>query len=113
MAPGILLNHETEETGEVRPSKRVKLQSAYNDDPEEHDGDIPSHPLGIKPSGNAYSSDINSKASAGLFARLPDELVLQILETLGAKELLILGSSCRYLYAFTHFDELWRALFVE
>jgi hypothetical protein len=114
MTPGILLSGTvTEEEYEPRTSKRQKLEATVSAEYEDDEDDIPSHPLEVKPTGNAYSSEINSKASAGFFARLPDELLLQFLEALSAQELLDLGASCRFLYAFTHYDELWRALFVE
>jgi hypothetical protein len=112
MAPGILLSGTApEDEYEQRPSKRQRFEAAAPE--HDLDDDIPSHPLEVKPSGNAYNSNINSKANAGFFGRLPDELILQFLETLSAGELLDLGASCRFLYAFTHYDELWRALFVE
>lgn len=111
MAPGILLRDaEPDDECEPRPVKRFKAETS---DPGYEEDDIPSHPLGVKPSGNAYSSSSNSKANAGFFATLPDELILQFLEQLRAPDLLSLSSSCRFLYAFTHYDELWRALFVE
>jgi hypothetical protein len=110
MAPGILLTRTAESEYEQRPSKRMRIEPSKDDS---HDGDIPSHPLGVKPSGNAYTSSMNSKLGAGQFASLPDELILQLLETFSASELLTLGSSCRFFYAFTHHDELWRALFIE
>ena len=113
MAPGILLRDHEVDGSDERPSKKVKWRSEVGTAGSDDDGDIPSHPLGVKPSGNAYSSTTNSKSSAGFFSRLPDELVLQLLETLKARELLALGPSCRFLYAFASYDELWRALFVE
>lgn len=74
---------------------------------------VPPHPLGIKPSGNAYDAKINIKSSAGFFALLPDELLLQLLEHLTATDLLRLGSTCKALYAFSAAEELWKALFIE
>ena len=71
------------------------------------------HPLGIRPSGNALTSSTNSKRSCGHFARLSDELLLQLLEALQPAQLLRLGATCRALHAFTRSEELWRALFVE
>ncbi|KAF2400478.1 F-box and JmjC domain-containing protein [Trichodelitschia bisporula] len=79
----------------------------------EEDGTVPSHPMAVKPSGNAYTAAVNLKANAGSFAKLPDELLMSFLETLEAAELLQLGGACKFLYAFTRVDELWRALFVE
>lgn len=71
------------------------------------------HPLGVRPSGNALTARVNLKSAFGLFARLPEELLASILETLDAPTLLRLGSACRGLHAFTRSEELWRALFVE
>ncbi|KAJ8613188.1 hypothetical protein MRB53_037054 [Persea americana] len=73
---------------------------------------VQSHPLGVKPFGNSYDASNNIKSSAGLFARLPDELLLHILESLEPLELLKLGASCKALFAFASFDELWRNLFI-
>ena len=74
---------------------------------------LPSHPLGIKPAGNAYTASENIKSKCGFFAMLPDELLGHILESFEADTLIRLGSTCRALYAFTRLDELWRALFVR
>ncbi|KAL9128246.1 MAG: hypothetical protein Q9217_003036 [Psora testacea] len=41
---------------------------------------IPPHSLGIKPLGNAYTTENNVKPAAGLFAALPDEVLIQVLE---------------------------------
>jgi hypothetical protein len=111
MAPGVLLSSSTEY--DTRASKRLKATGVGRAQQDENDGGIPSHPLKVKPSGNAYSSSINSKNNAGLFKLLPDELILQILEQFAARKLSLLGSTCRFLYAFTQYDDLWRALFVE
>ncbi|KIW04127.1 uncharacterized protein PV09_04935 [Verruconis gallopava] len=113
MAPGILLASASEQDFDQRPSKRIRSSfSPQAGECQSDDDNIPTHPLEIKPSGNAYSSHVNSKHNAGVFAALPDELTLQLLETLPATGLVALGSSCRFLYAFTQYDELWRALFV-
>ncbi|KAF2099624.1 putative F-box and JmjC domain protein [Rhizodiscina lignyota] len=74
---------------------------------------IPRHPLGVKPSGNAYTSTVNLKDHAGAFAVLPDELLISFLEYLHVPELLRLGTACKALYAFTSAEELWRAAFLE
>lgn len=101
---------------DLRPRKRVKIQAVQpsvtlpleNDSSEQ----IVRHPLGVKPAGNAYTASQNRKANAGGFARLPDELLMHFLESLGAKELGNLGQTCKFLCAFCSSDELWRALFV-
>lgn len=43
---------------------------------------VPSHPLGIKPTGNSFTTSENIKAAAGIFSVLPDELIVQVLEFL-------------------------------
>jgi len=99
-----------------RPSKRIKVPVMFSESPKDEDEytqRIVRHPLGVKPSGNAYTSSWNSKCSAGYLARLPDELLMHFLDYLEAKELGELGQTCRFLYAFCHSDELWRSLFVE
>jgi hypothetical protein len=108
MAPGLLLD-------ESPPSKRLKTSAApdlQNDD-EDVAIALPSHPLGIKPAGNAYTASENIKSRCGSFAMLPDELLSHIFESFDADTLIRLGSTCRALYAFTRLDELWRALFVR
>lgn len=108
----------------TRPSKRARLASVDGHDGEHdgnHDGDdvdattvaIPSHPLDVKPSGNIYTASIDLKKFSGLFARLPDELLLQLLEFLDARSLNGLGGTCKALYAFTRFEDVWKALFLE
>lgn len=110
MAPGILFDTRHSAGAESRPSKKVKLSAADND--EDVAAAVPPHPLGIKPSGNAYTSSENIKTCCGAFARLPDELLSHLFESFDADALVRLGSTCRALYAFTRLDELWRALFV-
>jgi hypothetical protein len=114
MAPGLLEPENTTIT-ESRPSKKLKTSPAANVQNDDEDVAIalPSHPLGIKPAGNAYTASENIKANCGSFARLPDELLSHIFESFEADNLIRLGSTCRALYAFTRLDELWRALFVR
>ena len=71
------------------------------------------HPLKIKPAGNAYAANGNSKSEAGLLAKLPDELLVQILEYLDATALQRIQCTCRALYAFSRLEDLWKTLFVE
>ncbi|KAF2270686.1 Clavaminate synthase-like protein [Lojkania enalia] len=114
MAPGTLLDHQIA-SAEPPPSKKVKLSQVTNsltDDTEDIASAVPTHPLGIKPSGNAYTASENLKSHCGSFARLPDELLSHILESFDADVLVQLGGTCKALYAFTRLDELWRALFV-
>jgi hypothetical protein len=74
---------------------------------------VPLHPLQIKPTGNAFTATQNIKSAAGFLSTIPDELILEIVELLDAGSLLRLGATCKALYAFCHFDELWKALFVR
>lgn len=99
------------ESSSVRPLKRVKMAAAPDEDSTVTS--VRRHPLGVRPSGNAYTSSVNLKDSCGLFAILPDELIAQFLEVLKPQDLLRLGGTCRALHAFTRNEELWRNLFVE
>jgi hypothetical protein len=109
MAPGIL----RDAAAESQPAKRIKLDMANIQlDDDDVAAAVPTHPLGVKPAGNAYTATDNIKSRCGFFARLPDELLSHIFESFDADALVRLGSTCRALYAFTRLDELWRALFV-
>lgn len=110
MAPVILQSNLS--CSEERPIKRLRWASLPPEEESIPADAIPSHPLGLKPAGNAYTSSINSKSEIGSFRRLPDEMLMGILEILEAKDLVKLGGTCRQLYAFTRAEELWRALFV-
>jgi hypothetical protein len=114
MAPGVL-EHPSIASVESRPSKKIKVSLAANFENNDEDvaAAVPSHPLGVKPAGNAYTASVDIKTRCGSFARLPDELLGHILESFDADVLIRLGSTCRALYAFTRLDELWRALFVK
>lgn len=75
---------------------------------------IPSHPLRIKPLGNQYlSSAVNARRATGRLQVLPDEVLAQLLEYFGQQSLRKLGYTCRFLFAFCHADDLWKALFLE
>lgn len=76
---------------------------------------IPVHPLGVKPLGNQYFvSGPSARASlGGLFGRLQDEMILQLVECFDSQALIKLGATCRFLYALCHLDELWKAMFLE
>lgn len=74
---------------------------------------IPTHPLGVKPSGNGLLATWTLRSSIGYLQVLPDEMILSLLETLDSASLRALGSTCRALYAFTRSEELWKALFIE
>ncbi|KAI2738221.1 hypothetical protein DTO013E5_3560 [Penicillium roqueforti] len=74
---------------------------------------IPSHPLGVKPSGNALLATWSLRNAIGTFQHLPDELILLLLEALDGPSLLSIGRTCKAFYAFTRAEELWKALFVR
>lgn len=75
---------------------------------------IPSHPLGLKPLGNQYlHHGPIARRSIGVFNILPDEMLMLVLEHVSAAELLHLGHTCKFLYAFAHSDDLWKALFLQ
>lgn len=120
MAPGILETslHDVES----RPPKKIKLSetahAGIDDDVDDSPDDdlaaaVPTHPLHVKPAGNAYTASDNLKTRCGSFAQLPDEVLSILLESFDADTLVRLGSTCRALYAFTRLEELWRALFVR
>lgn len=99
-----------------RPAKRQRVESVPLVDEPDEPGDsslVIRHPMGVRPSGNALTSTHNLKAACGYLAALPDELVVQLLESLEARDLLLLGGTCKALYSFTRSEELWRTLFVE
>jgi hypothetical protein len=96
------------------PSGGVIIESPTSRTPlEESSLAVPQHPLGIKPAGNKYTATSNAKDSVGLFQLFPDEIVAIFLEYLDATELRLLGSTCKYLYAFCRSDDIWKALFIE
>lgn len=74
---------------------------------------VPPHPCGIKPLGNAYDAKINIKSHIGIFTRLPDELLMFLLEYVDAATLVQLGGACKALYAFCRGEELWKSKFLQ
>ncbi|KAK4954566.1 hypothetical protein LTR10_007999 [Elasticomyces elasticus] len=109
--------HPSHHLEDERPTKRVRFDAdslLTKDLGTKSDASlVRRHPLGVRPSGNALTSPVNLKPACGSFASLPDELLATLLEILEAKDLLLLGGTCRALHAFTRNEELWRALFVE
>lgn len=71
------------------------------------------HPLGVRPSGNALTADQNLCDAIGSFQKLPDELLVALLEWLEAADLRNLGATCRAFYAYTTYDQLWRELWIR
>lgn len=75
------------------------------------DAPVPHHPLGVRPLGNRYlAGGPDAKAASGTFRTLPDEVVMQVVEWLDASSLAALGYTCKFLYAFCDYDELWKSL---
>ena len=90
-----------------------ELEAAENTE-DDIDAPVPPHPLSIKPLGNKYlDSGIDAKTASGLFQALPDELLVHMFEGMDMSSLRALGSTCRFLYAFCTFDELWKSLALE
>jgi hypothetical protein len=99
------------------PHKRQRLESAFKDEVDHNADLLPSHPLHIRPSGNAILGNENTvtdiRPNLGLFAALTDELLAYFLEYLDVAEVLSLGATCKTFFAFTRVDELWRKFFEE
>lgn len=74
---------------------------------------IPHHLLGVKPLGNKYTANSDGKDSIGRFQMFPDEIIAIFLEYLEASKLCLLGSTCKFLYAFCRSDDLWKSSFIE
>lgn len=102
-------NHEGLPNGTHKP---VRHLSSAND--LSQNDYIPSHPLGVKPLGNQYFfGGPNAKASIGTWTSLPDEIVMLVLEQFDKLEVLKLGHTCKFFFAFCHSEELWKALFLQ
>ena len=80
---------------------------------EESSVSIPLHPLGVKPAGNQYTATSNARHRVGSFQIWPDEILALFLEYLDSQELRLLGSTCKFLYAFGRTEDLWKTLFIE
>ena len=79
----------------------------------EFDQKIIRHPLGIRPAGNALTTDQNLYHNIGFLQKLPEELLQGLLEWLDQGELLALGATCRALYGYTSNDQLWRDICIR
>lgn len=77
-----------------------------------HDSVVPQmkpHPLGVLPTGNTFLDDEYSRTkSMGMLGLLNDELLMVVLQDLPPKDLLNVGYTCKALYAYASFDELWK-----
>ncbi len=75
---------------------------------------IPPHPLGVKPLGNKYFSDGgDARRFLGTLQVLPDEMLMQLLEFLDERTLRLLGYTCRFLFACSMSDDIWKTVFLE
>lgn len=79
----------------------------------------PTHPLGIKPSGNALLSavpngeEINRKLLGDL-ARFPEDLLVELISYItDPQDLKNLGHCSRILYAYTYGEDHWRNLYLK
>jgi hypothetical protein len=100
---------------DIQPSGGVQILESLGPEGQsaESSHTIPQHPLGIKPSGNQYAARCNSKDSIGPFQLFPDEVLAIFLEYLDSCTLRLLGSTCKFLYAFGRSEDLWKSLFIE
>lgn len=90
------------------------INNGVTDDQLEVDSPIPVHPLGVKPLGNQYlSSTANARRGLGKLQALPDEVLSQLLEYFDQQSVRKLGYTCKFLFAFCHSDDFWKALFLE
>ena len=70
---------------------------------------LPSHPLRVRPLGNAYLGSCGRVT--GLQA-LPHELLVEILEYLDAESLARLGATCKLFYAFSRLEDFWKSFYI-
>lgn len=94
---------------DVRPSGGVVESSSFEESP----NSIPLHPLGVRPLGNQYTATSIARKFIGTFQAVPDEIIAIILEVFESHDLRLLGATCKFLYAFTRSDDLWKTLFIE
>lgn len=102
------IDHRLSELTSIEPYHAEKANTDVRDD----GLGIRPHPLGVRPSGNALTAKKDLRAQMGLFGRIPDQLVLTLLEWLDEDTLLRLGSTCKAFYAYTTYDQLWRDLWI-
>ena len=98
--------------------KRVKRVPNYRVPPFTS---VPTHPLGVKPSGNALLDAIDGKKNKqiksdllGAFSVFPEEVLIELTSYLtDPKDLQSLGCASRLLYAYTYDEEIWRKLYTR
>ncbi|KAL6246475.1 hypothetical protein RBB50_006712 [Rhinocladiella similis] len=98
----ILADHDVSKDQQETPEDSLALED-----------ETEPHPLGVRPAGNALTSSENAQKYMGFFGQLPDSLLLMLLEFLDESSLVALGSTCRGLYAYSTFDQLWRDLAIN
>ena len=98
---------------DIQPSGGVLESLEPDEGSTESPYSIPHHPLGIKPLGNQYTATSNGKDAIGRLKLLPDEVLAILLEYFGSFQLRLLGSTCKFLYAFCRSDDFWKVLFIE
>lgn len=88
---------------------------SINDVPSLRESDsISTHGLGVRPLGNQYlTGGPNARANIGTWRSLPDEMLMVVLECFDKSCLLKFGQTCKFLYAFCHSEELWKAVYLE
>ncbi len=91
----------------------LALSTEVQGDGQDIESTFHAHSLGIKPIGNALTSNENAATRMGHFGRLPDEMIQVLLEWLDSESLLSLGASCRGLFAYATSDQLWKDLFIQ
>lgn len=70
------------------------------------------HPYGVLPELEDVSSSVREKG-LGLFAKLPDELLVSILGMLPPKDLTVMSTASHAIYCFSNHEELWKAIVFE
>jgi Cupin-like domain/F-box-like len=116
MAPSALPVIRSDVDFDLPPAKRRKSvsSSAQAEEPSNDNAAVRSHPLGVKPGGNAYTASHNLRhSSGGAFRLLDDEVLIQILEVLDAESLNSFSATCKAIYPYARLDELWKTLFIE
>ncbi|KAH0831681.1 hypothetical protein AYO21_12032 [Fonsecaea monophora] len=101
------------ESAESTSGRSLLQENGFVEQGTSSDDEVEPHPLGVRPSGNALTSDQNAQESMGGFRFLPDGLLVTLLEFLDAAALLNLGATCRGFYAYCTYDQLWRDVAVN